>query len=618
MTASRTDLFCPGFRPCGLWALLLAGFLAAAGPAGPAGAQETAAPLELLPLTPPAPEEEETEAQTGEDGGAGGGVQVENLKAANPDGAGLLKAAEGGFGETLWRTSDRVAAGALLDRIGPPKGLAAARLTRRLLLSAAPPPPGPGEPGAFLERRLSALARTGRMDDAAALAGGVPDAFKTPVSRRIEAEALLLAGQDARACAIAAAEAADDPASSYWALTFAYCQVLGGQENEAELAVSLLRETGDTTPAFEGLFAALRARRPVTAASLDNAGPLELAMMRTISAGLPDGAALPENPALYPALARMESMPADLRARALEAALAIDLITPEAALAAADSLPFDDSAVAGALTFAKKDSGALGRSLMLRAVRAQSASVKRAQLASQAMQLAARDGAVTGAARLFMPVVRELPGDDPELVRFAEYGLRAGLAAQEYGGAARWLALMDAGGVFLPDVKAAHDLLLPFARISGAEGVRWTGASFPAWAAAARAAAGAGTRTSTAGAGWIAAAMSALGQPLARSAWAEALAPAPESADAEAEPAAADTPRKGPWGLPGAAGAALLTASAEGRTGETAAAALVVLSETGADLDAGATYAFVTALKNAGMEAEARALLMDIAAAKGF
>lgn len=588
MTSFRAERPRAGFRPlAGLCALLCV--LAA-----PAAAQEALTPLELLPPASAVPEEGQTDSTAGED------VQIQNIEAAGPDGAGLLNAAEGGFDETLWRGSARPAAEALLERIGPPKGLAAARLTRRFLLSTAPPPPGAGKPGVFLERRVRALARAGRMDDVAALAGSIPDNFKTAPTRRAEAEALLLAGQDARACAAAVSESAVDPGAAHWALMLAYCQVLGGQESEAELIVSLLRETGDTAPGFEGLFSAMLARRPVTVTSLNGVGPLELAMMRTVSARLPEDTALPESPALYPALVRMESLPAGLRARALEASLALDLMTPEAARAAADSMPFDDAAVADALTFAKRDKGALGRVLLLRAVGAQKGVLKRAELITQAMRLAVRDNAVTAAARLFTPFIRELPDDDPGLVRFAEHGLRAGLAARDYSGVARWLGLMDAGGVFLPDVKTAHDRLLPYARVAGATGVRWGADSLEIWRQAAPADAPASGGADLA---WFASVLSAFGEKVPPQVWAHALT---QGAD------------EGGAGLPGAAGGLLPAAAEAQRAGETIAAALIVLSETGGDLDAGAAFALVRALRQAGLEAEARALIMDVAAAKGF
>lgn len=623
MTASRADVFRHAAAAGVLAAVLTVGSPARAQTELPAPEplsesqglevpQSLDAPLDLAPpggLTgegaqpvrsgnaAPAPPEGATPAFGGVSEGEA--VQVQTLRAVGADSTGTMTEAQGGFGDAMWRGSDRQVVEELIARQGVPTGPAASDLLRRILLSAASVPAGDGQAGSFLETRVRALARAGRMADVDALVGGVAPGLKTQVTKRIEVDALLLAGDDARACTIAVTEQTADP-NPYWTRILAYCQMLGGQSAEAELAVSLLRETGDSPPGFEALFQAMQAGQPVNVPALEDLSALQIAMIRTLGAGVAEGWTLPPVPAFWPALAHTASLPDALRAEACEAALTFGLIDRDAAKAVADTFVFDSAAVSGALTGAEIVGGALGRALLLRAAEGQTVATARAELIAKAWQLADSAAARTATARLFLPVIRNLPGSS-ELVWFAEYGLRAAISAHDSQAGARWLQMMAAGAVFRDDMKAALDRVLPLARLARVPGSdRWAAESFAAWRAAAEAAG-----VSLADQIWMLTALGASGERLAPADWTIAFSDGPESDTTGAYPGSGVL-------------ATVMAAGGQSRIGETATAALAVFGETRGTPAAGAAFAVSQALSQAGLDAEARALLLDAALGLGL
>ena len=152
--------------------------------AAPLGAQDTA-PLDIIPqprttetpakvpaeTRPKALPQAQTEtmaeeprqfSESVEELFVGEGVQVDSIRAVDPEAAGLYEEAEGGFGFAMWQGSARPLVERMLPRL--PAGTTSHvlnDLTQRLLLSTAAPPEGARSEG-LLALRIERLAAMGK------------------------------------------------------------------------------------------------------------------------------------------------------------------------------------------------------------------------------------------------------------------------------------------------------------------------------------------------------------------------------------------------------------------------------------------------------------------------
>lgn len=260
-----------GFRvSTSLWTIGLAALLAlgarAAEPTPPAA---SAPPRGLATELPPddvqtqigpsdaAPEAAEQTLPDQAGRPSGPRVTMTGLTAINPDSAGLITDASGGFAASLWRGSQRSAVTMRLTQLpSAPSSPAMQGLLRRLLLTSASPPAGaapPDEPS-LLALRLSKMIANGWTAEAEALAARSPrdDNF----ARQSLAEALLLQGRDGDACGDATAlrQSANDP---YWLKLRVLCYLVNKELPAAVLTLDVMNERGVTDDAFFALAGAM-------------------------------------------------------------------------------------------------------------------------------------------------------------------------------------------------------------------------------------------------------------------------------------------------------------------------------------------------------------------------
>ncbi|THD56875.1 hypothetical protein [Phenylobacterium sp.] len=215
-------------RRIGLLALLL--FV---GPAAGALAQEpppaATAPADSPPPGPLPPSPPVAAAPATQ------GVEVEALAA--PD-AFTTAGRDTGLPATLWRGASLKTVQTVLPLVAAkPLSPAAAALARRVLATGAPGPKGGNDP-ALTGARAIALLGQGDAKAAAAILARAPGVDRTPELARAAAESALLAGDDARACAVAESltSGRDDV---YWLRLRAYCQAIGGHPDQAQLTFDL-------------------------------------------------------------------------------------------------------------------------------------------------------------------------------------------------------------------------------------------------------------------------------------------------------------------------------------------------------------------------------------------
>jgi hypothetical protein len=159
-----------------------------------------------------------------------------------------------------------------------PLSPAAARLARRLLATGAPGPAGVGSDPELTAARAKALIALGDPQAAALILARAPGVERSPALAEAVAEAALLVGDEARACAVADA-LTEERGAAYWLRLRAYCQLRAGETSEAQLTFDLAQAQARDA-VFGRLMAARLAGTPAGAASLRNG--LDLALSRSL------------------------------------------------------------------------------------------------------------------------------------------------------------------------------------------------------------------------------------------------------------------------------------------------------------------------------------------------
>ena len=247
--------------------------------AAPAGAQPAAIADPAISTAPraPAPPPPEAPSPTAP------AQPVEVTALAAPD-AFTTPARITGLPPTLWRgTSLQVVRAVLPLLADKPLSPAAAALARRVLATGAPGPEGAGQDPALVAGRAAALIGQGDPRAAAAILARAPGLDRNPDLARVAAESALLAGEDARACAIEAALTAgrDD---IYWVRLRTYCQAVGGHAAEAQLTFEVAQSQGKDAPFTRLMTAKLAGAGDPGAPSLRNG--LDYALSRNLGLDL--------------------------------------------------------------------------------------------------------------------------------------------------------------------------------------------------------------------------------------------------------------------------------------------------------------------------------------------
>jgi hypothetical protein len=269
-----------------------------------------------------------------------------------------------GLPQELWRGASADTLTAVLPKLAEkPLSPAAAALARRVLSTGAPGPAGLGADPGVLAARARALFALGDPKAAAAITARAAGLDRSAELSQLSAESALLAGDDARACAVAQALTVGRE-EIYWLRLRAYCQATAGHDAQAQLTFDLAQAKAKD-PVFGRLMGAkLAGGGSPGQASLRNG--LDYALSRSLGLDLaqakaapPVAAALaasdPVEPTWSPppgdsdllaaarAIAAARPLPRDLLARLLDAAVK----APEASRPAAQAAALVVGAYAG-------------------------------------------------------------------------------------------------------------------------------------------------------------------------------------------------------------------------------------------------------------------------------
>lgn len=308
------------------------------------------------------------------------GVEVQELKALDPQMAGPLDASNGGMPADLWAGTPRAQVERLLAEMPAPLPSAALRaVARKVLLTAADAPEGEPGPRNLAGLRLEKLAQLGEPKDADALAQTAPPALEDEQGALAWMALELLAGGET-ACAQANVLLArfKHPA---WQKYQVACQVQAGQVDAATLGIDLLREQGDKDDTFFRLAEAAAAGQKAPIRGVTEPTPPQLAL------AIASGRALPADvkvlsPAHALGLVRSAS-PMAVRLAAAEQAALWGAIDKDGLLRLYEQV---EAADAKALLAPGRKGNPLYRAQLVRALRAEPSAAAKAGLLKAAVQ----------------------------------------------------------------------------------------------------------------------------------------------------------------------------------------------------------------------------------------
>lgn len=440
------------------------------------------APTRLLPATPPpvaAPEAQE-EAPVPRSGA----FSVEELQAVSGDSFGVLDG-DAGLGLDLWRGTRRSQLIELLSVMpGATRSHAMNALGRRLLLTTATMPPA--EPNTangpnLLALRARHLAALGDYEGLSRLIAAAPGRIENESLMRQSVEGALLAGDNAGACRQARAliSGFTDP---FWQKTVIFCQMMTGEEAQANLGASLLREQNPKDdPTFHTLLSAMQGDRQAKIANLPAPRPLDVAMLNAAKVPVPNDAMDTRDAGMLAAMARNSATPIDARLGLGERAEAVGTLTTAELGQIYGEMKFTPQQIANALSESDSLAGARGRALLYVAQSRQNNAAARAELLQRAYVAARAAGLYPTAVRLYAEPLKAIPATD-DLGWFGGEAARASFAANEQFQARTWLS---AGRGFRPaagaEGLAADIAALPYELLGSEKPIAWDNARWQGW-----------------------------------------------------------------------------------------------------------------------------------------
>ncbi|HUI16615.1 MAG TPA: hypothetical protein VL244_03050, partial [Alphaproteobacteria bacterium] len=558
-------------------------------------------PLSPTVLVPPAEQPASAKAI-----GAG------KLSASDREARAVPEARAHDLGADLWRGTPSALAVKLIAALPAGNTSPTLRaLTERLLLAAATPPEG-AEAGSddFLLARAQKLAEMGDFEGLRALlataSGRAAASEGTAASggdgddalARVGIEARLIDGKTSEVCAEMAGLIRSYH-SLFWQKLQVFCQALAKKSREVDLGVGLLREEGDDKDsAYFTLIDAIMGDKVVPLASLGEATPLMLAMMRAAKQPLPEDALRNAQPAVLRAIAESPDEGSDLCLAAAEHAALLGAFSGAELRRIYDGVTLSEAELQNALSQAQSDYGPRARALLYRAAQAQTVPAARAEALRAALALARSANVYQLAIMVNLPFIEEL-APAPELGFFASEAGRALLYAGAIERAEDWFALADAVHPSAGTALEPATELWPYARLLASDSEPSDAEHFRAWRAGERAAAGAAVGLVDERAARLLGLTAALGKPLAGVAW------QPLSLASDAEPAA--MPSLPLW-------QGLSDAVETGRRGEAVLMVLIALGPGGAqNSNPIALDKAIESLRRLGLNKDARGLAIEAA-----
>jgi len=533
----------------------------------------------------------------------GGNVVVGQLATIDPSSVGLLTEEDGGFGTDMWTGSSRAFIEGLLPRL-PVQTLSPVMqdLTRRLLLSEARVPVGAPIAPSLLGLRVERLSASGQTDLVTDLLRLAPSRLQDIALARAEVESMLLSENHAGACTNIEAllRDSDDP---YWLKGLTFCKALSGENAAAQLGVSLLQEQGGGGDvSFFELIASLVGDSKNAPSSLIDPTPLHLAMLRAARLDVPDDAVPGARPAILRSIATSPNAPLATRLLAAERAEAAGALSPDALAEIYASVEMSPDDRLGWGTLAVEEAGPRINALLYQVASIEIEAQSRARVVVTALSRARLAGGFNTTARVMRDICRAID-PTPGLAWAASEIGRALLAAGDVPAARRWFDMMSrTASNDVPDAAVAILDLWPLVQLMDVESsLGWNPDALQSWWEGEQKRSGDNAYERAAVALTL---MDAIGYDVPESLWQELLG--------SSLTVTAYLPSVQLW-------RSLETASRKRRVGETVMLSLLALGEVGpAGANLTTLHAVISALKEVGLDPDARKLALEAALAKGL
>jgi hypothetical protein len=517
---------------------------------------------------------------------------VEGLAAPEVDAIGLAESG-GGFDSALWQGSDPEVLHRLLADLPVVTELPPLRrLARRLLVTASPVAGGDGH---LLGARVARLIAISDLDAASMLLEQLPPMATDSDLARHAADVALFSSDPDGACRLADS-IGPTTGAEFWGKVRVYCRLAAGDPGGARLGLDLLREARQT--ADTGFFALASAIADEAdgppSLSLPRPSAIHVALLALADWPLPPEALAGASP---PVLAAAMREPALAGGRTLAAAEQAFLVGAASADRLAELYAERvDADTTDVMWQIRSDWNPGTRALAYKAVREERDPLARAQLLDAAWRAA--DGAERFlVAEVFAAPLAELP-TERRLAAMAPSIGRALLATDRLVPAGRWLALITAEARQDARLRSAASSLAPLfalAGIGGSDAVpRLDAAAIDAWMAPADDGGIAAER--------LLAMLDGVGAPIEGEVWARLL-PAHAGRRASA-------PASALW-------RGLEDAAAARRVGETVLYALTMLDGRPQAVHPEALVASLRALRQVGLDSDARAIAVATALIDG-
>jgi hypothetical protein len=395
-----------------------------------------------------------------------GAFMVEGLAAPALDAIGLV--GPGAFDRTLWQGSDPDAILARLSNLPvvtqvPPLR----RLTRRLLVTGSPIPARSG-PGRVLAARLGRLIAMGDLDAARILVDQLPPPAADTELARAAAEVALLSGDEDAACRLAETVGVT-AAAAFWGQVGVYCRLASGDRDGARLGLDLLRESDQTGDgAFFDLATAIadQAAAPPQP-DLLHPSAIHVALLGLAEWPLPAEPLAGASPSVLAAAARQPALAGARPLQVIEQAFAVGA-APADQVAAWYGEQADAADVTDALARIQSGWDPATRAAAYAAVREQTDPLARAELLDATWRAAAGPERFL-VAEVWAEPFSELPVDR-QLAAAAPSVARALLADDLPVPAARWLSLLEAEAAQATRSRREVTDLMPLFALAGIGG----------------------------------------------------------------------------------------------------------------------------------------------------
>ncbi|MBO6560850.1 MAG: hypothetical protein JJ959_09945 [Nisaea sp.] len=421
------------------------------------------------------------------------GIAVDTLDAVSVETVGTIGPEENALPATMWEGTPRSAIKRMLTLVGaPPANPTVRNLLERVLLSpaAVPEAEDPADHGTIVKARIDALERIGAWDHyvrllkVAPAAGpeGTDTVLPSALRARLMADAGFLTGDTDTSCAIARDAMLSMPEDRYWQKAGTFCLGLADEWESVEFNLRLMLELGEEDKRFFELMRAVSGTASTLPQMPEAAQlrPLDIAMMRVsgIAPAMPDTEAVPA--ALIPVLIKFQAISFEDRLRLAERGERLGLVARKDLISLYELVEIAPSQMANALSVAAADPSANGRALLYRATASQTLPLARAQAIQEALKLARRDGHYAQTARLYAPLITEIPTTSPHSW-FAADAAAAYIAAGMAEAADPWLALAEREARLGEEQAAAWREAVIMARLATGERVPLDNGFLKSW-----------------------------------------------------------------------------------------------------------------------------------------